>query len=56
MSGTDETYSDRIYARHSYLPRDIHWNKRFVDILSVARDGRRVLDLRKFHSVADPPP
>jgi inward rectifier potassium channel len=55
LSGTDETYSDRIYARHAYLPRDIHWNKRFVDILSLTPSGRRVLDLRKFHAVDDPP-
>jgi inward rectifier potassium channel len=56
LSGTDETYSDRIFARHSYLPRDLQWNKRFVDILSPGPHGRRVLDLRKFHAVQDSPP
>ena len=54
VSGTDETYGAKIYARHSYIPHDIHWNKRFADILSLGRDGRRVLDLRRFHDVIDP--
>lgn len=52
ISGTDETYSDKIYARHSYLPDEIVWNKRFVDILSV-RNGRRHVDLSRFHDVHD---
>ena len=49
----DETLADRVYARHSYLPDEIHWNKRFVDIISVRPDGRRLVDLGKFHSVND---
>lgn len=54
VSGTDETYGARIYARHSYIPHDIHWNKRFADILSLGPDGRRILDLYRFHDVLDP--
>jgi inward rectifier potassium channel len=54
VSGTDETYGAKIYARHSYIPHDIHWNKRFADILSLRSDGRRILDLRHFHDVLDP--
>ena len=53
LSGTDETYSDKVYARHSYVPHDIHWRKKFADILSTHPSGRRVLDLRKFHAVED---
>lgn len=49
FSGTDETLADVIYARHSFLPEDIQWNRRFVDVLSVSPNGRRVVDLRKFH-------
>jgi inward rectifier potassium channel len=52
VSGTDETYSDTIYARDSYTPDEIVWNKRFVDILSVRR-GRRHVDLNHFHDVCD---
>jgi inward rectifier potassium channel len=54
VSGTDETYGAKIYARHSYIPHDIHWNKRFADILSLGPDGRRILDLRHFHELLDP--
>lgn len=49
LSGTDETLADVIYARHSFLPEDIRWNQRFVDVLSVLPNGRRVVDLHKFH-------
>ena len=49
LSGTDETYGEKIYARHSYIPHDIHWNRRFADILSLGQHGRRVLDLGRFH-------
>jgi inward rectifier potassium channel len=52
VSGTDETYSDTIYARDSYTPDEIVWNKRFVDILSVHK-GRRRVDLNHFHDVCD---
>jgi len=52
VSGTDETFSDKIYARHSYMPDEIVWNKRFVDILSVQK-GRRHVDLARFHDVCD---
>jgi len=53
LSGTDETYSERIYARHSYAPHDIHWGKKFADILRLGPHKRRVLDLNKFHEVID---
>jgi inward rectifier potassium channel len=56
LSGTDETFADTIYARHSYMPDEIHWNKRFADIISVRPDGRRLVDLGKFHSVNDTEP
>lgn len=54
VSGTDETYGAKIYARHSYIPHEVHWNKRFADILTLGPDGRRILDLRHFHDVLDP--
>jgi len=49
LGGTDETLSDRIYARHSYLPEDIHWDHRFVDILTMHPSGRRIVDLGRIH-------
>lgn len=49
LSGTDETLAEVIFARQSYLPEAIFWGHRFVDILSRLPDGRRQLDLTKFH-------
>lgn len=53
LSGTDDTFAQRIYARHSYLPDEILWNKRFEDVLSTSPDGRRIIDYRRFHDVRD---
>lgn len=49
LSGMDETISDRIYARYSYLPEEILWHRRFVDVVSVTPGGQRVVDLVHFH-------
>ena len=51
ISGTDETYSQRIHARYSYLAEDILWDRRFVDILTITPDGRRIVDYGRFHDV-----
>ncbi len=48
-SGIDETLVARVHARTSYLPHEILWNRRFVDILGWTTDGRRVIDYRRFH-------
>lgn len=53
LSGLDDTFAQRIHTRHSYLPEEIIWNGRFADILSVAPDGRRIIDYRRFHDVHD---
>ena len=49
LSGTDETLSETIFARHSYAPHHILWGQRFVDVLSLTPRGRRVVDLKRFH-------
>jgi inward rectifier potassium channel len=54
LSGTDETYGAKIYARHSYIPHDMHWDKRFADILTTGANGRRILDLANFHEMHEP--
>ena len=48
LNGMDETLADRIYARHSYTPDEILWDRRFVDVISIA-NGRRVVDLTRYH-------
>jgi len=49
LSGRDETLADVIYARHAYQPDDIVWHHRFVDVLDFSPEGRRVVNLHRFH-------
>lgn len=51
LIGLDETFSQTVHARHSYLAEEIVWNRRFVDILDRLDDGTRVIDYRRFHDV-----
>lgn len=51
--GIDETFAQTVNARHSYLADEIRWNRRFVDILGRAADGRRSIDYRRFHDTVE---
>lgn len=53
LSGMDETFAQRIHARHAYLPEDMLWNKRFSDVIVYDEDGRRIIDFGRFHDVED---
>jgi inward rectifier potassium channel len=48
-SGIDETIAARVHARTSYLPHEILWSHRFVDVIGWSDDGCRVIDYRRFH-------
>lgn len=49
--GIDTTVSQTVHARHSYIAEEILWDTEFVDILSLAPNGRRVIDYTRFHEV-----
>jgi len=51
VAGVDETFAQRIHARHSYVPAEIAWNRRLSDILTVGADGHRVIDYTRFHTL-----
>ena len=51
LIGTDETFSQTVHARYSYVADEIVWNARFVDIISQLPDGRRRIDYTRFHTV-----
>jgi inward rectifier potassium channel len=51
LIGIDETFSQTVHARYSYVADDLVWGVRFVDILSVGADGRRTIDYSRFHEV-----
>ena len=53
LSGLDESFAQRIHARHAYSAEQILWDRQFVDILSVAPSGQRTIDYRKFHEVRE---
>ena len=61
LSGTDDTLADVIYARQTYGPEQIVWNRRFVDIIADTGRGRWLVDLNRFHDTVplaggtDPP-
>jgi inward rectifier potassium channel len=48
-SGIDETIAQHVHARTSYLPHEILWSHRFVDVIGWSDDGSRVIDYRRFH-------
>ena len=51
ITGIDETMSQTIHARHSFITDEILWNRKFVDILGWTREGRRAIDFNNFHRV-----
>jgi inward rectifier potassium channel len=48
-TGIDETMAQPVHVRTSYLPHEILWSHRFVDLFGWTEDGRRVIDYRRFH-------
>jgi inward rectifier potassium channel len=51
MTGLDETLSQIIHDRHSYIVSELRYETRFADVLGRSTDdGRRILDLGQFHS------
>jgi inward rectifier potassium channel len=55
LSGMDETFAQRIHARHSYMPEDIVWNRHFADVIFEDEAGGRVVDYGRFHDLEDGP-
>lgn len=52
LTGFDETFSQTVNARSSYLPEEVVWNARFADIFNrPTDDGLLTIDVRKLHSI-----
>lgn len=49
LAGIEEALSQQVHVRHSYSAEEIFWHHRFADILTRLPDGRRLIDLRRFH-------
>ena len=53
LSGVDDTFGQRIHARHSYLPHEIAWGRRLADVILKDEDGGRYIDYGRFHDLTD---
>jgi inward rectifier potassium channel len=51
LAGIDDTFSQTILARHSYIPTEIFWNMRLMDIITRTEDGRRAVNYQNFHEI-----
>jgi len=51
LTGIDQTLSQTIHARHSYLADAVVFNARFADLISVLPNGNRRVDYARFHEV-----
>jgi inward rectifier potassium channel len=49
VTGIDETLSQAVHARTSYLAREVLWGHRFADVFTQTEDGRLAIDYRRFH-------
>ena len=53
VTGLDETMSQTIHARTSYLAEDILFGQRFRDMFAFTEAGRLVIDYEVFHEVEE---
>jgi inward rectifier potassium channel len=51
FQGLDETVMQPMHARQMYEAKDILWNWRFVDVVTLQKNGDRVIDYTHFHDV-----
>jgi inward rectifier potassium channel len=49
VSGHDENYGQEVRARHQWEPETLHWNHRYVDIITHPEPGIEYVDFQKFH-------
>jgi len=51
ITGIDGAYHQTVYAYQIYPADRVRFGARFADVMRELPDGRRELDLRKFHDV-----
>jgi inward rectifier potassium channel len=56
ITGLDETFSERVHSRSSYVAEEIVWNARFATMFVKSEPGRPVtIDLKRFHAIEPAP-
>jgi len=53
IEGYDETYTQDVYANHSYTWKELKWGKRFKRMYYEGENGRTVLDLGLINEVEE---
>ena len=51
LTGTDETFSQTVHSRSSYLADEVVVGARFKDMFVPGADGRPRVDMRRFHEL-----
>jgi inward rectifier potassium channel len=51
IQGVDESFMTQVHARRFYTMAEIAWDAHFSDVLSLAPDGKLVVDYARFHDV-----
>ena len=51
VTGTDETFSETVHSRSSYLADEVVVGARFKDMFVEGRDGRPRIDMSRFHAM-----
>ena len=54
LAGFDEELAQTVHARYGYRSEEVRFGHDFVDVLGQREDGRRIIDLRRFHDTAPP--
>ena len=49
LSGTDDTLKATIHARHIYGAEDVHFGRRFVDVIEFSESRALAIDYGRFH-------
>jgi inward rectifier potassium channel len=49
VTGFDETMSQAVHARTSYLAHEVLWGHRFAELFTQTKDGRLAIDYHRFH-------
>ncbi len=49
IHGIDGTFNQTIHQTYQYLPKDFIEDAQFQDVITIQKDGTRIIDYQKFH-------
>ncbi|SMC50615.1 ion channel [Polynucleobacter kasalickyi] len=51
FTGYHESFANQVYARHVYLPSQIHHNANFMDLIKTTSDGSKRISMENFEKI-----